>query len=197
MARSRTTGSLGASPHKVSAAADRGDGLLTVGIGELAPGASDGAFRDFVADLFAAASAMQAVRRALAKATGLSGVDIAILLALQRLSPGGAVSVRAIADHLHLAGPQVTAGIGKLAEAGFAAKHDDPTDSRAVDVRLTAEGRRRLRNLAAHVRRVNDMLFAGMSSEEMAHTHRFLRRIVDQATPSMATLDRPQRKSIS
>jgi DNA-binding MarR family transcriptional regulator len=155
---------------------------LTVGVEELLVAGSDAAFRDFVADLFAAASGMQSVRRALGKATGLSGSEIAMLLAIRRLSAEGQVSVRSIAEHLHVAGPHATTEVGKLAEAGLVAKATNPNDSRAVDVTLTAEGRRRLRRLMPLVRRANDVLFEGMSPEEMRHVHRFLRRLIAQST---------------
>ncbi|MGE0626957.1 MAG: MarR family winged helix-turn-helix transcriptional regulator [Hyphomicrobiaceae bacterium] len=171
-----------------------GDVPLTVGIDALAGEGSDAGFRDFVADLFAAASAMQAVRRALGKASGLSGVDIAVLLAIQRLSVDGPVSISAIAGHLHMAGPQVTTGVGKLEAAGLATKHVTASDNRVVDVRLTALGRKRLAQLASRVRKVNDVLFAGMTAEEMLHVHAFLRRIIGNCTPSIATLEAPARR---
>ena len=157
---------------------------LTVGVEALLVAGNDAAFRDFVADLFAAASSMQAVRRALGRATGLSGSEIAMLLAIRRLSADGSIGVRAIAEHLHVAGPHVTAEVAKLVEAGLVEKRADGRDSRAVDIRLTSEGRRALHKLTPRVRQANDVLFAGMSETEMAHVHRFLRRIV--ATSSAA-----------
>lgn len=158
------------------------EAVLTVGVDALLVAGSDAAFRDFVADLFAAASGMQSVRRALGKATGLSGSEIAMLLAIRRLSAEGNVSVRAIAEHLHVAGPHATTEVGKLAEAGLVTKTTNPNDSRAVDVKVTPEGRRKLRQLMPLVRRANDVLFDGMTLEEMQHVHRFLNRLVAQST---------------
>jgi DNA-binding MarR family transcriptional regulator len=159
---------------------------LTVGVAALLEAGGDAAFRDFVADLFAAASGMLAVRRALGKATGLTGAEIAMLLAIRRLSGAGSISVKALAEHLHVAGPHVTAETAKLAEAGLVEKRVDKTDNRAVDIRLTVEGERALRKLTPLVRAANDVLFAGMTQAEMEHVHRFLRRIV---TTSAAAVD--------
>ena len=164
---------------------------LTVGFPELLIAGSDADFRDFVADLFAAASGMQAIRRALAKATGLTGSEIAVLLAIRRLSEPGTVSVRAIAEHLHVAGAHATTEIAKLVEAGFVTKQEDAADSRAVDIRLSPEGRRRLERLTPLVRRVNDVLFDGMTSDEMRHVDRFFRRIITKSTEAAARLERP------
>lgn len=160
------------------AAPDGGGSGHKVGFDELLVAGSEAVFRDFVADLFATASSMQAVRRALGRATALSGSEIAMLLAIRRLSAAGPVSIRAIADHLHVAPPHVTTEIGKLEKAGLVAKRESARDSRSVEVRLAAEGRRRLRQLTPLVRRANDALFAGMTRDELAHVHRFLRRIV-------------------
>ncbi|HOW95160.1 MAG TPA: MarR family winged helix-turn-helix transcriptional regulator, partial [Mycolicibacterium fallax] len=38
----------------------------------------------------------------------------------------------AIAEHLHVAGPHVTAEIGKLVEAGLVEKRTDKTDNRVL-----------------------------------------------------------------
>jgi DNA-binding MarR family transcriptional regulator len=150
----------------------------------------DAAFRDFVADLFAAASSMQAVRRALGRATGLTGSEIAMLLAIHRLSPDGQIGIRAIAEHLRVAGPHVTTEIGKLVESGLVEKRVSEIDSRAVDIRLTAEGRGQLRRLTPRVRAANDVLFEGMSREEMVHAHRFLARIVATSARAVAAAEK-------
>jgi len=163
---------------------------LTIGVEALLVSGNDAAFRDFVADLFAAASGMLAVRRGLGKATGLTGSEIAMLLAIRRLSGETAsVGVRAIAEHLHVAGPHVTAEIGKLVEAGLVEKRTDKADNRAVDIRLTAEGRQALHRLTPMVRAANDVLFAGMSESEMVHVHRFLRRIIATSAEAVRRLD--------
>lgn len=174
-------------PAGVSSAPSQED--LTIGVEALLVAGNDVVFRDFVADLFAASSSMQAVRRALGRATGLSGSEIAMLLAIRRLTGEGSIGVRAIAEHLHVAGPHVTAEVGKLVEAGLVEKRTDGRDSRAVDIRLTPEGRRALRRLTPLVRQANDVLFAGMSETEMAHVHRFLQRIVATSAAAVAKVE--------
>lgn len=177
-------------PAPAASAAAAATGELTVGFPELLSSGSDASFRDFVADLFAAASGMQAIRRALAKATGLTGSEIAVLLAIRRLSELGPVSVRAIAEHLHVAGPHATTEIAKLVEAGFVTKQEDASDSRAVDIRLSNEGKRRLEKLTPLVRRVNDVLFDGVTSAEMQHVDQFFKRIIAKSTEAALRLER-------
>ena len=156
----------------------------TIGDAGLVIAGSEARFRDFVADLFAAMSGMQSVRRSLGRATGLTGSEVAMLLAIRRLSEQGCIGVKSIAEHLHVAGPHVTAEIGKLVEAGLVEKRVASSDHRAVDIRLTEEGEHALRRLTPLVRAANDVLFAGMSPDEMEHVHTFLKRLI--ATSAMA-----------
>ena len=190
---SRRTKVISPAASAVSPPAEAPEAGLTVGNADLLVAGTDAEFRDFVADLFAAASGMQSVRRALGKATSLTGSEIAMLLAIRRLSAAGSVSVRAIAEHLHVAGAHATTEVGKLAEQGLVTKHADARDSRAVDVKLTPEGRQRLRSLTPKVRRVNDVLFDGMTAEEMRHVHRFLRRLIAQSALSVERLEAGER----
>ena len=159
---------------------------LTVGVDALVEAGSDAGFRDFVADLFAAASSMQSVRRALGQATGLSGAEIAMLLAVQRLAQDGPVGIGDVARHLHVAGPHVTTEVARLVGGGLLSKDVRGSDGRAVDITLTAAGRGKLRELRPLVRVANDLLFAGMTREEMDHAHRFLTRIAGSAAAAVA-----------
>ncbi len=166
-----------------------GEGL-TVAVPELLVGGSDLDFRDFVADLFAAASGMQSLRRSLGKAAGMSGSDVAVLLAIRRLSRQDCVSVREIAEHLHVAAPHVTTELGQLAAAGLITKQANQRDPRAVDVKLTPLGRRSLALLTRLVRRVNDVLFSGISESEMQQVHRFFRRIIARSAQAAERIAR-------
>ena len=191
--RKRQAGA-GAKCAKPPAASGRrskpGDEGLTVAVPELLVGGSDLDFRDFVADLFAAASGMQSLRRSLGKAAGLSGSEVAVLLAIRRLSRHGCVGVRGIAGHLHVAGPHVTTELGKLAAAGLITKQTDKLDPRALDVKLTPRGRRSLALLTRLVRGVNNVLFADMNKKEMRQVHRFLRRIIARSAQAAAKIAR-------
>ena len=184
----RQTSTKTSTPTEASTAAKAPDGL-TVGVDALLEAGSDAAFRDFVADLFAASSSMQSIRRSLARATDLSGSEIAMLLAIRRLAPDGSVGIRAIAEHLHVAGPHVTTEVGKLVEAGLVVKETRASDGRAVDIALTTAGQTRLQQLTPLVRAANDVLFAGMTEIEMQHVHRFLRRIVASSLEATGQVD--------
>jgi DNA-binding MarR family transcriptional regulator len=154
---------------------------LTVTIPHFLAKGDDVAFREFIADLFAAASGMQALRRALADSVRMSAAEFSILLATWCLQKKGKVGISAIARHLHIAPAHVTAEVGKLVEASHLKKTPDANDSRAVVVTLTRKGEAILIELAPLLRTINTRLFSGVAPSEVAIISRFLKQIVAEA----------------
>jgi DNA-binding MarR family transcriptional regulator len=139
----------------------------------------DATLREFVADLYAAMSMMRLLRQEIASSLSLSMAEYSVLLAVWYLERGGETTVRAIADHLHVAAAYVTAEVGKLVDKGLLTKRPDPNDRRAVGVGLTAPARAVLTRLAGMLRDINTPLFKGVSYRELLTVHRFLRGIID------------------
>ena len=157
---------------------------LTVSLPELLVDGSDLKFRELVADLFAASAGMLALRRALATSVGLSAAEYAILLATWHLQKKGDVGINTLAGQLHVAAANVTAEVGKLVKKGILDKQPHPKDSRAVRIRLTADGTAILHELTPLLRRINDRLFFGNKSRDMDAVANFLRHIADE-TPTL------------
>ena len=157
---------------------------LTVSLPSFLVDGSDLAFREFIADLFAAASTMQALRRALGHSVRLSAAEFSILLATWCLQKQGNASISAIARHLHIASAHVTAEVGKLVDSSHLKKTRDRSDSRAVVVTLTKRGEAILIELAPLLRAINTKLFSGIAPSEVAVVSRFLKQIVAEAPQS-------------
>lgn len=100
------------------------------------------ATNDTVVDLVVAAGRLTRL------AGVISGDDTprATLRALALLDEHGALRVSDFARIDRCSQPSATALIGKLVAEGFATRHRDPRDSRAVVVELTPAGRTRLAN---------------------------------------------------
>ena len=158
---------------------------LTVSLPELLVDGSDLKFRELVADLFAAAAGMLALRRALATAVGLSAAEYAILLATWHLQKKGPVGINTLAGQLHVAAANVTAEVGKLVTKDILDKQPHPKDSRAVLIRLTADGTAILHELTPLLRRINDRLFSGNRARDMDAVANFLRHIADETPNSI------------
>jgi MarR family transcriptional regulator, organic hydroperoxide resistance regulator len=149
--------------------------IPSIGIKRLT-GGNELAFRDFMSDIFAAASTMQTLRRTTAKPFGLSSTELAVMMAVAKLKPDP--SVRRIADHLHVSASNVTADVGKLVRARLLRKLPDPDDARAIKIELTDKGIALIDSMGPALRAVNDRLFSTMSREEMDIITRLLRHIV-------------------
>lgn len=158
---------------------------LTVSLPELLVGGSDLRFRELIADLFAAAAGMLALRRALATSVGLSAAEYAILLATWHLQQKGPVGINTLAGQLHVAAANVTAEVGKLVKKGILDKQPHPRDTRSVLIQLTAEGNAILGELTPLLRRINDRLFSGVSANGIDAVASFLHHIADETPNSI------------
>jgi DNA-binding MarR family transcriptional regulator len=143
----------------------------------IAPG--DAILREFVADLYAAMSMMRLLRQEIASTLALSSAEYSVLLAVWYLERDKEMTVRAIADHLHVAAAYVTSEVGRLVDKGLLTKKPDQSDRRAVGVGLTKAARDMLSALEPMLRQINRPLFTGLSVRDLATVHRFLRAIIE------------------
>jgi DNA-binding MarR family transcriptional regulator len=139
----------------------------------------DAMLREFMADFHAAMSVMRLLRQEIASTLQLTYAEYSVLLGVWYLEREGTMTVRAIADHLHVAAAHVTAEVGKLVERGLLAKEIDRFDRRAVGVGLTKAARDVFQRLAPMLRDINVHLFAGVYYRELLTVHRFLRSIIE------------------
>jgi DNA-binding MarR family transcriptional regulator len=150
----------------------------------------DARLREFVADLYAAMSMMRLLRQEIASTLSLTAAEYSVLLAVWYLERGKEMTVRAIADHLHVAAAYVTSEINRLVEKGLLAKKPDRLDRRAVGVGLTKSGRDLLAALEPMLREINRPLFTGLSVQDLATVHRFLRGIIEHGREAIAGAQR-------
>ena len=157
------------------------------------PNAKDEEFRDFIADLFAMAAGMQSLRRAIARRIGLGGTELGILLSVGRLAPQGAVNVRQVADHLHVAATHITTEVNTLVIKGLLEKQASELDSRAVELSVTPAGAQLLQRISPHLRMINVALFDDPAQEVISEQSRFFRRVLAGLPEALARLP-PARK---
>lgn len=163
----------------------RSDGL-TISLPELLVDGSDLKFREFIADLFAAAAGMLALRRALATAVDLSAAEFAILLATWQQEQKSEVGISSLAREVHVAAANVTAEVGKLVRKGILHKRPHPRDTRAVIINLTDDGHNILAQLTPVLREINDRLFAGNSTRDIDAVGHFLHHVADETPYSIS-----------
>jgi MarR family transcriptional regulator, organic hydroperoxide resistance regulator len=166
-------------------------------IGSLPPDEAE--LREFISDFTAASARMRELRGALAETLGLTVAQHAVMLGLWYCERRGSTTVRALADHLHIAAAHVTAELNKLQRAGLVEKRPSDTDKRAIDLRLTQKGNALLDRLAPLLRDVNAALFAGADIDDMRGAHALFRAVIEHAPAAIgaaeaATLDRVKPK---
>lgn len=144
---------------------------------EIPPG--DTRLREFVADFYAAISMMRLLRQEIASTLSLTSAEYSVLLAVWYLAREKDVTVRAIADHLHVAAAYVTSEVSRLVARGFLTKRRDKFDRRAVGIGLTKAARDLLSRLEQVLRDINRPLFSGLSVQDLAAVHRFLRAVIE------------------
>ena len=149
----------------------------------LAP--DDAMLREFMADFHASISVMRLLRQEIASTLQLSYAEYSVLLGVWYLEREGTMTVRAIADHLHVAAAHVTAEVGKLVARGLLTKDADPHDRRAVGVGLTKAGRDVFQRLAPMLQDINARLFAGVYYRDLLTVHRFFRSIIEHGDASI------------
>jgi DNA-binding MarR family transcriptional regulator len=139
----------------------------------------DASLREFIADLYAAMSMMRLLRQEIAAALSLTAAEYSVVLAVWYLERTDDTTVRAIADHLHVAAAYVTSEVGRLVEKGLLTKRPHAADRRAVGVALTKTARDLLARLGPLLHDINAPLFDGLRYQDLLTVHRFLRNIVD------------------
>ena len=159
---------------------------LTVTRPELITQGSDRDFRRLVHGLFGLFSHHEKIRDGHAKFIGLSGIDYTVLISIAHLGAEGDVSVRAVADHLHLSGAFITTVTRRLMELGLIHKEADTHDKRRVSLTVSAKGRALLQRLAPVQRQVNDVEFEGLSAEDFTGLLALIEKLIQSSERAIA-----------
>src|SRR5215475_13202693 len=167
----------------------------TVSHAALLEGGTDIAFRETLYLMFLTFGRLQVCREAFGRAMALTGSQFTVLIGTAYRQGNEGVSVRALAEHIQLAPTHVTTEVGRLIGKGLLTKSVNSRDRRGVLVRLSARGEAAVREVAPFVRRVNDLLFAGVSRREFAAVSAFLARFADNTEDALDELRRAARRS--
>jgi DNA-binding MarR family transcriptional regulator len=166
---------------------------LTVTLPAVLTDGSDKSFRRVIYGLFVCAGRLHDIRDAFGRRIAMTGARYTVLIATAHLQGTTGVGVRVLADYLHVAPPHVTTEVGKLVAAGLLGKERNPDDGRGVLVTLTPAGARALEALAPFLRRINDILFDGISRAEFAAVVRFIDKFVINTERAMTAIAEDER----
>jgi len=168
---------------------------LTVSHRELLAGGSDVAFRETLYLMVLTFGRLISCREAFGRALSLTGSQFAVLIGTAYRQGADGVSVRALADHIQLASTHVTTEVGNLIGKGLLTKAINKRDRRGVLVRLSPRGEAAVRDIAPLLRRVNDLLFQGVSRKELAALSQFLSMFALNSEYALAEIRRSEGES--
>jgi DNA-binding MarR family transcriptional regulator len=168
---------------------------LTVSHRELLAGGSDVAFRETLYLMVLTFGRLISCREAFGRALSLTGSQFAVLIGTAYRQGTDGVSVRALADHIQLASTHVTTEVGNLIGKGLLTKAVNKRDRRGVLVRLSPRGEAAVRDIAPFLRRVNDLLFQGVSRKELAALSQFLSMFALNSEYALAEIRRSEGES--
>lgn len=154
---------------------------------------SDNASRSTAYTIIQVAGRLHAIREAYGRAIGVTGSQWAVLIGTAAKQQTEGVSIRALANYIHLAPTHVTTEVGRLIRKGLLQKRANKVDRRGVLVRLTSRSEAALVKLTPAVRRVNDVLFQNIGRNEFKTMTRFLALFVVNTEDALAELRRIQR----
>lgn len=162
---------------------------LTVSRPELLVDGSDRDFRHLVHGLFGFLSRHERIRAGHGRAIGLGGVEYTTLISIAHLSAEGDVSVKRVAEHLHVSGAFITSTVQRLVERGIVHKETDSGDRRRVTLSVSARGNALIEGLADMQRQVNDVEFGSLSREEFRILIGLIDRLIESGKRAVTLQD--------
>jgi len=164
----------------------------TVSHAALLAAGNDVAFRETLYLMVLAFGRLISCREAFGRALKLTGSQFAVLFGAAYRQGGNGVSIRALAGHVQLASTHVTTEVGRLVAKGLLVKTTNQHDRRGVLVKLSPRGETAVLRVAPFLRRVNDLLFAGVRRHDLAALDRFLRRFARNGEDALAEIRRSE-----
>lgn len=167
---------------------------LTVSHPELLNSGTDDDFRQAVYLVFQVLSRMEFCRSAFGRAMNLSGSQFAVLMGVAYRQGDAGVKINELARHVQLASTHVTTEVGRLERQGFLNKRNAEDDRRSVLVSLTPKGEKAVIEVSPFLRRVNDLLFEGVSQAQLATVREVFAKLSLNSEFAIAEIKRTERE---
>lgn len=143
------------------------DAPLTVSHREMLNAGRDDDFRQTIYTIIQVLSELESCGAAFGRAIGLTRSQFAVLMGVAYQQADTGVRINVLAKYVQLASTHVTTEVGVLSRRGLVSKTVDLEDRRSVLVRLSSKGEATVLSISPFVRRVNDLLFKGITREQL------------------------------
>jgi DNA-binding MarR family transcriptional regulator len=156
---------------------------------------SDAMFRESLYGIIQCTSRLLSCRDAFSREVGVTPAQFVVLMGVANCQERDGVTIKALAEHVSLAPTHVTTDVGKLERMGLLDKQPNGADRRSVLVSLSAEGKRRIAQVAPLVRNINNLLFEGIDPAHLQIVRRVSRRLARNSDEALAMLSRRRRQA--
>lgn len=164
---------------------------VTISSPELLIGGSDDEFRHVIYLFVKVLGRLITCREAFGRAINLTGSQFIVLVGVAYRQGDDGVTVKELSRYVQLAPTHVTTEVGRLSRRGLVKKAAGTDDRRSVLVRLTPQGEAIVTRVAPFVRRINDILFGGVTAAEFAAAHATFAKLSRNSEYVLAELKLP------
>lgn len=164
---------------------------LTISSPELLIGGSDDEFRYVVYLFVKVLGRFITCREAFGRAINLTGSQFIVLIGVAYRQGENGVTVKELSRYVQLAPTHVTTEVGRLSHRGLLKKTAGTDDRRSVLVKLTPQGEATVVKVAPFVRRINDILFGGVTAAEFAAARATFAKLARNSEYALAELKLP------
>ena len=166
---------------------------LTATLEGLIDKGSDHQFRQTMYDLDFLAGTLIDARKLLGAAMGVSSPQYNILMIVAEYDSQGGITVRDVAQRLHVSGAFVTIEASRLTKERLVRKRPNPKDKRSVLLHMTPEGGERIRQLIPSLQRFNNQLFQDVSKDEFQMMSSIVARLIANCEEAVSDYQRTSR----
>lgn len=166
---------------------------LTVSHPSLLVHGSDVSFRHVIYLFVEVLGRLTVCREFFGKRIGLTGSQFAVLVGVAYKQGAHGITIKGLAEYVHLAPTHVTTEVGRLIDRGLVVKQAAVDDKRSVLVSLSPEGENTVSNISPLVTQINDILFEGMTAEDLASTEALFTRLSRNSEFALAQIRVAQR----
>lgn len=168
---------------------------LTVSHEELLSAGTDDRFREVIYVFVEVLGRLATCREAFGRSIGLTGSQFAVLVGVAYRQGEHGVTIKHLSQYIHLAPTHVTTEVSRLIKRGLLDKRAAVDDRRSVLVKLTATGEDTVVSVSRFVKRVNDILFSGITAKDLASAEEIFNKLSQNSEFAIAELKVAERAS--
>ena len=155
---------------------------------------SDLDFRETIYVMVQSVACLSICREAFGRTLELTATQFVVLMGVAYLAGESGATISTLANHISLAPTHTTTEVGRLVKRKLLVKTKSSADARSVLVTLSPLVEKAVARVAPLLRRINDLLFADISTNELRTIRKACAQLVVNAEEALVELGRSKGK---